>query len=1395
MTALLSSLCVRLQPHRSKAPLSAIIPAYERLLAAETSSTDHATSTTRMLHCIRSALASEPSVYDASFALDTCLDKFFALTDAQTTRKVGSPLNETLRMLVALAGGDDGDTFMVEDPTRIDAIQQAHQVNGPRVGESIHMANDKIVASSQQALFQKTTLPLHSDRVLGHFEFSTFRPNNPALSALWYPEVAADNDVSAPCPFTPAVSSIALLRDESVPQLIDFSQPPASADRRKEKAVGVHELRMQSPPWDVSRRKQRESEVLFFDSTKMIKLGIMNSSTDDGSVTEASSLGDKEDSDMVEWSQFVDRPQAIGSWEDLDEQLISQSRAVPVTMRPITTESCIEVDEADIVEDAAKALVGIGSVLFRRIIRTASIQLPSKHRIKLRTSSPTSLHSLLQDFCTAATSFLRLEFLSVYFSQDPARGGKTAQALANALQHYLASYQASIQALNQPNRTTPLSLTWLLFKTRHLRRQIVQLAHCLGCGGGDDGDFWRLLSGREFLRGVWLLNSLYAALLHDEREDASGHMTRLLSWLVVRASAPFVTLLSSYVATGSTPLELDPYGEFRLTIASTLIGHQGVEDSDDTLLSQDLLPGYLNGLATRVLHIGHVQQMLHKILPHSETLAQDQVHLPYHISEAVVALDQITSIITALAKRVEVACLSASATGTSTRRPVRSPTKSPRSFDHEKEWVANKRKRLEENQQNQEHQRQLLDDLVRAKNERNQAQAAQERTAELTAIHRAGTEAAKRVQDGKRLLVAKYNALMNDADDRHQYMRWRRDRAVRLPRAKTELAQLLETEAKSWEDTARSSDENGSTDPITAIDTHVQGGDGDQDMQEVDPVAQPVPKAVAVSISDPAIAETVDGDGGLLWRPRIRTQHVPGGGGNDAKAAMYPGTLGGEQLPRRMDAHRSSIVVIAPSGGGSGAGAFESIYGPRVANNLNEESKATTDASMNENAVDEVMTTPPPSTTDVVDEPLKDVAMDHEEDEKVEALHDGLQRVSTAVDEREPASSEIFPIASLLQPATSFFTEDVTADDSMLLKSVLQPGVVERPPPPPFSLLVRMALEEPINLIHDALDRMAVQALMTKLDIRGPLQWLHRVMLMSEGLCMSIFSSDLLAKLRAQDRVLLAMPGRLTTMLGLAMIEARVIRGANQLPSFKYTVSDAFITVVSTGPALPSIARVVEELTLQYSVSSHVAIVLSAKTMDAYLSTHRFLLLTRLTEQEAREIWLTWRKSELRHATTDTELRRRCDLALHFAQTFLAAFHESFASQILMIRWKELCSSLLQSQSVTQLRNDHERFVGDARACCFLDECQAEIRASVLSLVEAVWVLGSLLRAAEAHGSSLALLQSQLDHVVAVQATSMRVLLSQLYQEENCMDECRRVFAKHFILRLNLNGFFVDTTT
>lgn len=109
-----------------------------------------------------------------------------------------------------------------------------------------------------------------------------------------------------------------------------------------------------------------------------------------------------------------------------------------------------------------------------------------------------------------------------------------------------------------------------------------------------------------------------------------------------------------------------------------------------------------------------------------------------------------------------------------------------------------------------------------------------------------------------------------------------------------------------------------------------------------------------------------------------------------------------------------------------------------------------------------------------------------------------------------------------------------------------------------FPLIVRGCVEAPVQLIGDTLDHLGVELFMDDLHVMEHLKWLHKIMLMSEGLCMDIFSRDLLAGLRSTTKVSWGLSDRLTSALTLAMVESR-IHSDEYAHRFHYATSEEIL--------------------------------------------------------------------------------------------------------------------------------------------------------------------------------------------------------------------------------------------
>lgn len=109
-----------------------------------------------------------------------------------------------------------------------------------------------------------------------------------------------------------------------------------------------------------------------------------------------------------------------------------------------------------------------------------------------------------------------------------------------------------------------------------------------------------------------------------------------------------------------------------------------------------------------------------------------------------------------------------------------------------------------------------------------------------------------------------------------------------------------------------------------------------------------------------------------------------------------------------------------------------------------------------------------------------------------------------------------------------------------------------------FPLVVHQCVEAPVRLVGRTLDHLGVDFFVAELHVMRHIQWLHRILLLSEGLCMDIFARDLLLGLRSPTRVTWALSDRLTSVLTLAMIESKIYSDACA-PRFHYATTDAVL--------------------------------------------------------------------------------------------------------------------------------------------------------------------------------------------------------------------------------------------
>ncbi|KAJ0398890.1 hypothetical protein P43SY_001334 [Pythium insidiosum] len=379
-----------------------------------------------------------------------------------------------------------------------------------------------------------------------------------------------------------------------------------------------------------------------------------------------------------------------------------------------------------------------------------------------------------------------------------------------------------------------------------------------------------------------------------------------------------------------------------------------------------------------------------------------------------------------------------------------------------------------------------------------------------------------------------------------------------------------------------------------------------------------------------------------------------------------------------------------------------------------------------------------------------------------------------------------FDMAELLTSKTNFFRAVVDPKDDQVLREVLDESarIIDTVP---FKLLVQWSILLPVDHMRSELDSVALLAVTRRLNVRAHLTWLHRIMLMSEGLCMSVFARDMLTSLRSStSRSLLAQPGRLSSMLGLALVETRLSKGT-AMPPFDYRVKQDVTSFLDNRRASSHVRRMLEEISLNYSFDLELSIVISQQSIENYAHIHRFLLYLRLSDLEFKDAWVQWRKAA--HLAAPL-MRRKCDLLLHCLHGFLSALHESFTIQVLMAQWDRLGRHLDGARSVVEFRNAHDQFTDDTLACCFLTPELRELHDVVNEVLGIGWALSDMISAAERESGSLdalALALQDLMHRQIVGTSSLVGLVGRLAASSE--RPAVRDFAKYLLQRLDFSAF------
>ncbi|KAF1330452.1 Gamma-tubulin complex component 6, partial [Globisporangium splendens] len=1281
------------------------------------------------------------------------------------------PIEGAMRVLVALSGGHDGQTFRLEDPMRIarevvmravcarsiagvDYLMQEKQ----RLGEQIRMNNVHLVFESS-GLFNAESIPLHEEKydtrtieltarsmekccttclVLAKHKFGLFDGNlSDHQSSLWVPD-AFPTELGAGflgnMSFGPN-SFMMLAVDEANAPLPDiFARFPSDPNSFKHQPFRDKKGDIQKQP----HRTDHAAEVFFFDGTKEVHCSTNARGVDWQDDTSSQTASSSDGSMILEHYECYS-PSKSCAWEDigdvdyaakysaiLREEMVSRILSVDPAVN--IDRDTLEVCEIDVIEDALRVLNGVESTIFRRDVQSASFQLPEKRKLKLRNGTVRSLLSTLESVVE----------------------------------------NIAVDAINSG------SIVSLLARTRLVCRQLHFVAVLFQC---TQEQFWPLLgNGRRptcssciryrfnafallmfvmtaFPRGIALLNHLHSELIKCDLEDTQGNSSRLVTWFLRKTSAPYLEALSEFISCGHVTESVDPYDEFSLTKWSNDLTEVSVVGSGDPLLAKDfgnhaietIVPNFLHRIRSRLIRLGITQRLLQ-----------------------------------------------------------RDPS-------------------VQQHQNSQAIQRELLEQQI--EEEAQLLQTERELETEADEKYQQSERKAREERDEgtKQILLERYAALMTDADSRHQHAKWRRNRAVCCSTARQEMRQLLADDKKRWEEGKMENSEDG----ITASSTFTDKGLESEASAPISDSAPPDDADIEMETEDTAMLsrdqstkssmnpESVK-HGNNDWRYSVRVNSEAGNrslislSSHDSAAGGISAKSGATvSAQTRLSSQEKATVRVLREPGDSGKSVFQCLYGdPNDVNvggskptkdesphNAHHESLSTAETSFEESEcrgdadameVDE----------DTHPESAAGSTLSDQDDKVAACLSSSLSGEKSLPEDIDDETPDQVQLPTLPE-IHDFFSHQAPSEDLAILMQSLTAVPTHIEECPPFPLIVRRCVESPVGLIGETLDRLALELFLGELHLMEHLKWLHDIMLMAEGLCMDIFARDFLAGVRSETRVSWGLSDRWTSALSLAMIESR-IHSEDFGQRFYYNTSEKLLDVFDTdliaalgsmtmAHDLPSLLR---EVGVQYTVQWPLGAVITSQSLRRYASIHRFLLYSRLTNLDLKETWMVTRK--LARQTHDGQaLLKCCDNVFYKTQSLIGAFNEAFVTKVLLAAWTDLEQQVTNANDVVQLRVAHERYVATAESCCFLDSAGNEIHKLITQTFDIAVKLSSYVRT---HESRL----SGDTHADAERAqglwkehnATLRALVDKLQGIESDREHFVREFAKHLLLRLNFNEYF-----
>nr|CCA22848.1 hypothetical protein PITG_18463 [Albugo laibachii Nc14] len=286
----------------------------------------------------------------------------------------------------------------------------------------------------------------------------------------------------------------------------------------------------------------------------------------------------------------------------------------------------------------------------------------------------------------------------------------------------------------------------------------------------------------------------------------------------------------------------------------------------------------------------------------------------------------------------------------------------------------------------------------------------------------------------------------------------------------------------------------------------------------------------------------------------------------------------------------------------------------------------------------------------------------------------------------------------------------------------------------PAELLIDSFVGWVIAKLREFTELDIVKFISEKMRLKKHLEWLHKLVLMSESLCMDILTRDIHTKLFSSSQCMSMVDRSLNLMLQVALMETSLYED-EIAKCFSYSV-DTSARASFGNPTALTIAEIVSKIQLSYEPLWPLHLIITPSSMQRYNQIHQFLLHLKLTKHQLEDVWQHVRRiSPYLKELADTKALRHLEIIIYKIRHILSAVHEYFVTNVVLLKAGRLYETISTLNEVKLICETHEAFVHDISESCFLGHSiiSVKIHGKLLNIFDFAWRLSTLERAASLH--------------------------------------------------------------